>query len=288
MPSGHQSWALTPSGLGREKARRYGQESVLILLFLSAAIALLILSPRVSALWATVAWLLWLASLAVYLRRFWEWLVGPVFSYDLLCTTRRARCFTLRVGYALFLFGVLLLVYLQWFGIGRDGFMQVLSGQRVEVKRLPVFSASFFCTFMFVQLAVVVLLTPFTAAAAIAEEKERRTFDHLLATRLHDHELVIGKLASRLTGLGLLVLTGLPLLSLLQFLGGIEPRLVLAGFAATLVTMLSVGSLSLVNSARSQTVRGAVFVTYLQMAAYLFPTLCCIDLAWPSGNPLVF
>jgi len=287
MPPGRHFCTVTASGLAPGTLRRFGRDLALLLVFLSAATALLVLTPRLSALWATLGWLIWLVSLTAYLHRFWTWLVGPVFFYDLLCSTRRARCFALRVGYALFLLGVLLLVYLQWFGTGRDSFLQVLTGQRVEVKLLPVFSSSFFCTFMFVQLALVVLLTPFTAAAAIAEEKERQTFDHLLVTELHDHELVYGKLASRLTGLGLLVLTGLPLLSFLQFLGGIDPNLVLAGFAATLVTMLSVGSLSLVNSARSQTVRGAVFATYLQMAAYLVPTSCCIDLAWPSTNPLI-
>ena len=35
-----------------------------------------------------------------------------------------------------------------------------------------------------------------------------------------------------------LVLVGLPILSFLQFLGGIDPNLLLAGFAATIVTMV--------------------------------------------------
>jgi len=47
---------------------------------------------------------------------------------------------------------------------------------------------------------------------AIAEEKERKTLDFLLASDLRSREIVLGKLASRLAYLTLVLLTGLPLL----------------------------------------------------------------------------
>ena len=46
----------------------------------------------------------------------------------------------------------------------------------------------------------------------------------------------------------MLVITGLPILAALQFLGGVDPQLVLAGFAATLLTVASVAGLSIFNS----------------------------------------
>src|SRR5262249_9304424 len=75
-----------------------------------------------------------------------------------------------------------------------------------------------------------------------------------------------------LANLGLFLLVGLPVLSLLQFLGGVDPNLVLAGYAGTILTTLSLGSLSLLNSAYAGRVRGAVFLTYLEAGAYLLIT----------------
>src|SRR5438094_417338 len=83
------------------------------------------------------------------------------------------------------------------------------------------------------------LATAAYTAGAISEEKEHRTLEYLLATDLRNREIVLGKLASRLANLALLVVAGLPVLSLLQFLGGVDPDLMLATFALTGLTMAS-------------------------------------------------
>jgi ABC-type transport system involved in multi-copper enzyme maturation permease subunit len=101
------------------------------------------------------------------------------------------------------------------------------------------FAASFFVIFMIVQFVMAGLVTPIFTAAAIAEEKERRTLDYLLTTHLHDREIVLGKLAARLGQLFLVLLTGLPVLSLLLFMAGVDPDRLLAGFAATAATMVA-------------------------------------------------
>ena len=102
-----------------------------------------------------------------------------------------------------------------------------------------------------VHLAVA-LLTPAYVAGAIADEKDRKTLEFLLATDLRSREIVLSKLASRLANLTLFVLTGLPILSLIQFLGGVDPNLVLAGFAVTALTMAGLGGLSILNSTTSR------------------------------------
>ena len=71
---------------------------------------------------------------------------------------------------------------------------------------------------------VVVALTPAFTAAAITDEKERKTLDFLLVTDLSTREIVFGKLAARAGALFTLVLAGLPILSLIQFFGGIEGK----------------------------------------------------------------
>ncbi len=151
-----------------------------------------------------------------------------------------------------------------------------------EVSR---FATSFFITFLAVQLAAVFLLTPVITATAIAEEKERRRLDFLLVTELHDHEIVLGKLASRVATVGFTLLTGLPILGLMQFLGGVDPNLVLAGFAITLFTMLSVASVGMWMSSVCEKPINAILLTYLLVLGYL--GLCWCGPGASLGHPAV-
>jgi ABC-type transport system involved in multi-copper enzyme maturation permease subunit len=115
----------------------------------------------------------------------------------------------------------------------------------------------------------VTLLVPGYVAGAVALEKEARTLEALLGTDLLNREIILSKLLVRLGNLTLMLITGLPILSLLQFAGGIDPDLVLAGFAGTLVTLASLVSLSILNSVYAKRARDAILYTYLEMAAYV-------------------
>jgi ABC-type transport system involved in multi-copper enzyme maturation permease subunit len=111
-------------------------------------------------------------------------------------------------------------------------------------------------------------LTPAYVAGAIADEKERKTLEFMLATDLSNHEIVLSKLLSRLANLTLFLLTGLPILSILQFLGGVDTELMLAGFAATGLTMLGIACVSILFSTLLKRSRDAIGLTYLALIAY--------------------
>jgi ABC-type Na+ efflux pump permease subunit len=90
-----------------------------------------------------------------------------------------------------------------------------------------------------------------TAAVSIAGEKDRRTLDFLLATRLSNAEIVVAKLASSLILFFSTVAAGLPIMLLLNTLGGIDHRLILLTYAslacmsfflASLATWVSTGA----------------------------------------------
>src|SRR5207302_11017958 len=98
---------------------------------------------------------------------------------------------------------------------------------REEAGRIGI---TFFSSFTVVQLIAVFLLTPSYVAGSIAEEKERKTLEFLLATDLRNREIVLSKFSSRLCNMLLFILTGLPILSALQFMGGVDPDLVVASF----------------------------------------------------------
>jgi ABC-type transport system involved in multi-copper enzyme maturation permease subunit len=247
---------------------------------LASAGALILFSKRLSLSYQVGLWGVWIAVLALLFRQGWIRLFGPVLLYDMVRSGRRSRNILLRCIYALALFLMVYLVYSEYTSKIQDLLRnqsylkriypyEVATLNQLMAKEMAKFAESFFLMFMEVQFIGVFLLTPAYAAGAIAEEKDRRTLDFLLATDLSDREIVLGKLASRLLALTLLVLAGLPILSLIQFWGGIDPDLVLSGFAATGLTMLSLAGLSMLASVYTKKPRDAIVLSYLMVVGYL-------------------
>ena len=58
-------------------------------LWLSAAAGLAWLGPQLPTLECAILSILLLVGLIVIPRRFWSWLLGPLFSYDLIRAARR-------------------------------------------------------------------------------------------------------------------------------------------------------------------------------------------------------
>ena len=139
-------------------------------------------------------------------------------------------------------------------------YVWVEAGQSVPLAQLAHFAGSFAVVILALQGVAVLLLTPAYLAGAIAEERERRTLELLFTTHLTDREVVLGKLFSRLTHLAGVLLAGLPVLSMLQLWGGVSLSVLLAGFAVTGLTLLSVGGVSMLCSVLCRTSLGAVIL----------------------------
>jgi ABC-type transport system involved in multi-copper enzyme maturation permease subunit len=217
--------------------------------------------------WQTITGLVLLLGAAGCLLIPWLLrLLGPVFFFDLVRTTRQGRSFFLRCAYPLVLLVMILLTLAA--RPGKDLFVDLFSTLLVPQNELAAFASSFFTTYLKVQFGAVFLLTPVLTATAITEEKQRRTLECLLASDLHNREIVLGKLASRFLTLILILLNGLPVLSFLQLLGGVDPNLVLAGFACTVATMLSLGSLGILLSIRVSRPGSAIVGTFILGAVY--------------------
>lgn len=262
------------SWLDKTRARLRGKQSssdhLLPLALMAGAGVLVWFYDRLPLAWQTLGWGLILVGLAVLLRRAGQQFFGPVFFYDLVRTARRGQQVGHRVLYAVLLVGVILLVFSYWFPSFRWDSPRMWNGVPISLREKAQFAGTFFNTFMLVQFLVVVIVTPAYTATAIAEEKEKRTLEFLLATDLSDREIVLGMMAARLANLLLLVLTGLPILSLFEFLGGVDPNLVLAGFVTTGMTVLSLGSMSILISVLARTALSALVQSYLWVLLYLF------------------
>ena len=232
---------------------------------LLAGIAIARWSASRLTLWQQAGlWTLLLVAVGLLLRRGWLKLLGPLFLFELVRAGRRSRYTLLRLYVYLVLIILLYILTLCLAGWWAD-YGPMLT---VPATQAAGIFQSFFFFFMSVHVILVVLVTPGYTAGAIAGEKDRRTLEPLLATDLRNREIVLSKLAVRLANLTLMLLTGLPIVVLLQFLSGIDPELVLAGLIATGLTMGSLASLGILNSVYARKSRDAILYTYLEMAAY--------------------
>lgn len=215
---------------------------------------------------------LWLVGLALLLRQFLLSLFGPVLAYEVLRVGRKSRQIWFRVAYALVLAFIFCWIYFTWISFRAPG-------QVVRPRDLSKLAETYFGVYMVVQFILVCVLTPASVSGAIAEEKERRTLEFLLATDLRDREILFGKLATRVGSLLLFLAAGLPILTLMQFFGGIDPDQVIAGFAATVLVVLSLAALGMGASVLARKARDAIALTYLAAVAYVILSLLIYGLA---------
>ena len=202
---------------------------------------------------------LWAAALLVFLRTGWLRLLGPLFLFDLFRSTRRSRYFLLRI-YVYFVLLMLFCVVISW-GSSTRLTMRVNRGARTAEQ--------VFYFFLFSHFAFSALFTPGYVASALTEEKERNTLEALMATDLSSREIVLSKLAVRLANLGTMLLTGLPILAMLQVMGGIDPDFTIVGYVAILFFTITLACLAISNSVRCRRTRDAIMATYIELGAYL-------------------
>lgn len=174
---------------------------------------------------------------------------NPVLTRELLVNLRSHRAFVMLLLYVSFLAVV---VYFYW-PTGAAAGQQVSSG---VARRL-------FQLFFLGQFFLVALVAPSFAAGSLTGEKERKTYEMLLASPLQPSTILVGKLLSSLSYIVLLILSSLPLMMLCFLLGGI----LLSEIArAYLVLLLAAGTFGLMSVACSSLFRrtsSALVVSYL-------------------------
>ena len=132
---------------------------------------------------------------------------GPVLFYDMVRTSRaRSRYMITRLIYGGFLLFILCYLYLILWVSTNFNLNPNEMNEGMQRRAMAVLAESFFFFFMILQLAIVVLLTPAYVAGAIADEKDRKTMEFILATDLRDREIIFSKLLSRLANMAACVL----------------------------------------------------------------------------------
>lgn len=189
-------------------------------------------------------------------------IVGPVFSREAVTAPRRLRFFAVR---ALAVAALLGLALTAW---------QILVGtqQITSPGDLARFGSAVFYILAPLQLAVAVLFSALLSAAAVSQEKDRKTLLLLLITRLTNSELVLGKLlASLLTILFTLAATT-AFFMLLSLVGGVSLSQIARVMAVTAASALVAGSLgstlALWREKTFQTLAMTVLAIFLWLLAW--------------------
>ena len=128
-------------------------------------------------------------------------------------------------------------------------------------------------------------LVPSQVGPGIALEREKKTLDALLGTRLSSFEIVLGKLVAGLARFANPLMGGLPVVVLLVPFGGVDPRWVVLALAGISTTALLIGALSIAFSVESRAVRFSMASTVVVMVIWLdVPMIVSmLPAAWPAS-----
>ncbi|TME06282.1 MAG: ABC transporter permease [Chloroflexi bacterium] len=123
---------------------------------------------------------------------------------------------------------------------------------------------------VFVQLFLIMFITPAFTATSINGEKERQTFDLLLCSRLSAFELVAGKLVAGLANALLLIAASIPLFSVVFFFGGVGPAQVFQAMLVFVVTAIVVGTFGLFCSTLLKRPPVSIAIAYMFCVIWVF------------------
>ncbi|NLC44017.1 MAG: ABC transporter permease [Clostridiales bacterium] len=113
------------------------------------------------------------------------------------------------------------------------------------------------------QFALILLITPAQTAGTISSEREKQTLDLLLSTKMSSFGIVFGKLFSAMSFILLLIVTSIPLFSLVFLFGGVTPGDMIKLFLFYIITAFAVGSFGMFFSTLFKRTVTATVVTYI-------------------------
>lgn len=204
-------------------------------------------------------------------------MLGPIFARELTTVPRKKSHYASRAALVGLLLVLGVTVWQAMVGFDRDAGL----GETARFGQL-IFQLS-----VFVELVLVMFFAALSAASAVSQEKDRRTFILLLLTDMADYEIVLGKLVGALLPITALLLASVPVLSLFLLLGGIDPSQVIQAVVVLLATAYASGSLGgLVALWRERTFEALALAT-LFLVLYLCVTQAVGFFAPPGVQPWV-
>lgn len=182
-----------------------------------------------------------------------------IFVREMVAASRQGREQGLRAGLAIVVFlavGGSFAGWAYWLGGVVEG------RQMIRVAG----TAMLFASFSQLGLGFPAMLR---VALSIVGERERRTLDHLLVTRMSSVGFVLGKFAAGLVATLMTLAAGLPIVLLIHSLGGIDLYWIGLAYAALVAIVVFLGALAVWTSVESPDRRASVVLFMLLMSAWM-------------------
>lgn len=178
--------------------------------------------------------------------------MNPVYKKELKISIRSIRTAVLLFGYngLLALFGLLAFYITFQYGSNYGGTINYSDILRI------------YALITATEFGLVSFIIPAMTCSSISGEREKQTLDTLLTSRLSPLQIIIGKLASSISMMLLLVFSSLPILSLTFTIGGITFQDLLGFMASIVVTAVFIGSIGIFYSALFKKTTAATIFTY--------------------------
>ncbi len=191
----------------------------------------------------------------------WLWRLlpaNPILLRVVSTAGKRSRHLWARAIYLCALFVILLITN-----------TSLLTADRPSLAELAKQSTHAFLVVSMAQLFLMSFIAPIFAAGAITQEKDANTFHILLTTPLSSAQIVLGMLFSRLYFVWVLLLSGLPILSITMIYGGVTWAEVRDSLLLAACTALITGSLAIAISVAKVGTRKTIFSFFVGVATYL-------------------
>ncbi len=191
------------------------------------------------------------------LKDFGSALFPPLIHKDVIMALRKKRSLVLQI---LFIFVCLSAVWMLWPETG----LYSLSSYRTQ---------HLFTVLGIGQLALVILFAPAFVSPAFTMEKERNTFDILYGTKMSPFSIVWGKIAGSLSFLLMVILSGIPFVSMCIVLGGINRAAILWFYVTLFLAAYLTGAVGLTISYLSKKTYRSVVTSYIIVFVVCFLTI---------------
>ncbi len=125
----------------------------------------------------------------------------------------------------------------------------IIASSRYTNLLSPQIGQALFATLAFMELFMISAITPAVTSGAISSEKEKQTYEMLMATPLSPTSILWGKLISALSYIFILLFAGIPLASIVFIFGGVAVGDMLKALLVLLMFAVAFGILGLFMSA---------------------------------------
>ncbi len=141
-----------------------------------------------------------------------------------------------------------------------------------------------YSTMAYIELAMFMLIIPTITAGSITGEKERKTLDLLLISKMTPFSIIIGKLEAAIHIVRILAISSLPVLSIVFIFGGIQWWDLLL---TLIITGFFLGSIGIFFSTISRRTTTSTVLTYFTIIILVFGTYgCLIFIKYLDGNSM--